>query len=155
MLSVNARKVQDELKSLGFKNKVIEIPDSTRTSQEAAEAVGCKIGQIAKSLVLCDDKNKAVLVIASGKNRLDIEVLNDKLKMSLNMANADFVKENTGYQIGGVPPIGHNSKVETYIDDDLLEYEEIWAAAGTSNAVFMLTPDELLKMTGGKIIAVR
>lgn len=155
MLSKSAQKVNETLKTMGFNNQIVEIPDSTRTSKEAAEAVGCQVGQIAKSLVFkCKKSKDPILVITSGKNRVEEELLTDVVADELVIADADFVREVTGFAIGGVPPVGHSQKIRTLIDEDLLEYEEIWAAAGTPNAVFMLTPEELLNMTGGEVIAV-
>jgi len=156
MLGKSAIKVQKALKSLGFKNRVIEIPTSTRTSTEAAEAVGCKVGQIAKSLIFKTEKKEVpILIIASGANRVDKEIIRDVISEKIELADADFVREKTGFVIGGVPPIGHLDNIRTFIDEDLLQYEEIWAAAGAPNAVFMLTPDDLIRMTGGVVISVK
>ena len=123
--------------------------------QEAAHAAGCEIGQIVKSLVFKGGiSGEAVLVLTSGSNRVDESCVSEELGEPLGLADADFVRETTGFAIGGVAPVGHRSEISTYIDEDLMGYEFIWAAAGTPRAIFKLTPDELVHITGGKIITV-
>ena len=140
----------------GLDNEVRELPATTRSAEEAAAAIGCRVEQIAKSLVFkTKGSEKAVLVIASGKNRVDEKKLAVYVGEPIERADADFVRQKTGFAIGGVPPVGHSEKLETFIDEDLLQYEAIWAAAGTPNAVFRLTPADLTKMTNGKVIPVR
>jgi prolyl-tRNA editing enzyme YbaK/EbsC (Cys-tRNA(Pro) deacylase) len=152
MLNLSAKKVQETLKSLGHDMQVVELPASTRTSAEAAQAVGCPVGQIAKSLVFRTAiTSRPVLVVASGANRVDEGKIEALVGETVEKADADFVRERTGFAIGGVPPVGHRKKIEIYIDQDLLDYAEIWAAAGTPHAVFRLTPDELVRMTGGLV----
>ena len=154
-LSASAQRVQEALEAKGVELKVMELPGSTRTAQEAAHAAGCEIGQIVKSLVFKGAKSgEAVLVLTSGSNRVDESRLSEELGEPLGMADADFVRETTGFSIGGVPPVGHQSSFSTYIDEDLMGYEFIWAAAGTPRAIFKLTPDELVHITGGKLTAV-
>jgi prolyl-tRNA editing enzyme YbaK/EbsC (Cys-tRNA(Pro) deacylase) len=144
--------VQDALRALRQEIQVVELPASTRTSAEAAQAVGCQVGQIAKSLVFRTvNTRRPILVIASGANRVDEAKIGELLGEAVEKADADFVRERTGFAIGGVPPVGHLESVEVYIDRDLLEYPEIWAAAGTPHAVFRLTPEELVRVTGGTI----
>jgi prolyl-tRNA editing enzyme YbaK/EbsC (Cys-tRNA(Pro) deacylase) len=148
--------VQDTLTSLGFAADVIELPASTRTSVEAAQAVGCQVGQIAKSLVFKTQRTqRPILVIASGANRVDESKLARLVGEPLVKADADFIREHTGFAIGGVPPVGHLETLETYIDQDLFNYEAIWAAAGTPHAVFRLTPADLVRMTGGSITVTK
>lgn len=155
-LSLSAQKVQDALTARGFANQVVEHAQTTRTSAEAAAAVGCEVGQIAKSLIFKGRQSgKAILVIASGANRADEKKLRDLAGEKVEKPDADFVRERTGFVIGGVPPLGHAESLITFIDEDLMRYDSIWAAAGTPNAVFPLTPDELVKMTGGKVAAVK
>lgn len=155
-LSPSAKRVQDTLRELGFKNEILEFQTPTRTSADAAQAVGCEVGQIAKSIVFRTMKtNRPVLVIASGPNRINEKKIEEKISEPIGKADADFVRQKTGFVIGGVPPVGHKEKMEIFIDEDLLRYEEIWAAAGTPNAVFKLTPSELIRMTGGQIISVK
>jgi prolyl-tRNA editing enzyme YbaK/EbsC (Cys-tRNA(Pro) deacylase) len=155
-LSPSAQKVQEALAALGFPHQVIEHEQTTRTSAEAAAAVGCEVGQIAKSLIFKGKQSgKAILVIASGANRADEKKLRDLLGEKVEKPDADFVRERTGFVIGGVPPLGHAEPLITFIDEDLMQYDSIWAAAGTPNAVFLLTPVELVKMTGGRVVAVK
>jgi prolyl-tRNA editing enzyme YbaK/EbsC (Cys-tRNA(Pro) deacylase) len=154
-LSSSALKVQQALNAIGMQLDVIELPDSTRTSQEAAQALGCQVGQIAKSIIFqAITSHRPILVIASGSNRVNEKVIAGLIGEVIGKADADFVRKRTGFVIGGVPPLGHTECLETFIDQDLLQYREIWAAAGTPHAVFRLTPDDLLRMTGGLVIKV-
>ncbi len=154
-LSTSAQKVQDSLASGGFNCRVSELEKSTRSAAEAAQAVGCEIGQIVKSLVF---KGKATqkpyLVVASGVNRVNEKKLSEVVGEAVKMADANFVRKTTGFVIGGVPPLGHRTPIETLIDADLLKHEKIWAAAGTPNALFCLTPDDLKAMTGGRVVSI-
>jgi prolyl-tRNA editing enzyme YbaK/EbsC (Cys-tRNA(Pro) deacylase) len=155
-LSPSAQKVQEALRALGFDCEVIEFQDSTRTSAEAAARVGCQIGQIVKSLIFRGQASgKPVLVLTSGANRVDESHISQYAGESIGRADADFVRATTGFAIGGVPPVGHVQPLETYLDEDLLQYGKIWAAAGTPNAVFEMTPAVLGKMTGGKVVRVK
>jgi prolyl-tRNA editing enzyme YbaK/EbsC (Cys-tRNA(Pro) deacylase) len=155
-LSKSAQVVQSALHALGYELEVVELPDSTRTAEEAARAVGCKVGQIVKSLIFKAKRSgRPVLVIASGANRVNERVIEALLGEPLGKANADFVRQETGFVIGGVPPIGHTHNITTYIDEDLLQYEEVWAAAGTPHAVFLLDPGLLQNMTGGHVINIK
>jgi len=134
---------------------VVELPGSTRTSQEAADAVGCHVEQIAKSIVFQGKQSgKPILVVASGANRISEKKLRDLVSEPVKKADADFVRNETGFVIGGIPPVGHLKPIEIFIDEDLLKYGEIWAAAGTPHAVFKLTPADLSRMTGGKIVKI-
>ena len=152
----SAQRVQDALAARGFAFEVREFPESTRTSAEAAAAVGCDIGQIAKSLVFrAKASNRPVLVMASGANRVDEKAVARHLGEKIGRADADFVRERTGFSIGGVPPVGHSEAIVTLIDRDLLAYEEIWAAAGTPNAVFPLKPGDLAAISGGQVADVK
>jgi prolyl-tRNA editing enzyme YbaK/EbsC (Cys-tRNA(Pro) deacylase) len=154
-LSSSARKVQAALQSLGLALHVIELPASTRTVVEAAQAVGCQVGQIVKSLVFRKAiSGSPLLIVASGAHRVNEARIGELVGEPIGKADADFVRQRTGYSIGGVPPVGHNEPIETLVDEDLLQYGEIWAAAGTPNAVFRLTPEELVRMTGGRVVKV-
>ncbi len=155
-LSPSAQKVQDALHAFGVSCQVVELPASTRTAQEAAEAVGCQVGQIIKSLVF-KGKNTAnpILVLTSGANRVNEKIVSKQVNEPIKKADADFVRVKTGFAIGGVPPVGHKERLETFLDQDLLQYDEIWAAAGTPHAVFKLTPSDLKKITEGQVIAVQ
>lgn len=151
-LSPAALKVQAALHQHGLDLQVVELAESTRTALEAAQAVGCDIGQIVKSLVFRTKKTeRAVLVLASGANRVDEKRLTELVGEKIGKADADFVRQQTGFAIGGVPPLAHPQPLLTYIDQDLLQYETIWAAAGTPFAVFQLTPSQLLAVTGGAV----
>jgi len=155
-MSASAQKVQQALQVLGLDLEVVELPGSTRTAVEAAQAVGCQVGQIVKSLVFKAKRSqRAILVVASGQNRVDERRIEALIGEPLGKADADFVRQQTGFAIGGVPPVGHQEKLETFVDKDLLQYAEIWAAAGTPHAVFHLSPAELVKITGGQIIQVK
>ena len=156
MLSLSAQKVQEALRALGLNNEVRELPAITKSAAEAAAAIGCQVAQIAKSLVfIAQTSGKPVLAVASGVNRVDEKKLAAYLGEPIRRADAVFVRAKTGFSIGGVPPIGHFEKLETYIDEDLLQFETIWAAAGNPNAVFQLTPAELVKITAGRTISVK
>ncbi len=149
-LTASAQKVQDALKACDVTCQVVEMPASTRTAQDAALAIGCKVGQIAKSLVFKTSKTgRAILVIASGTNRVNEKRLGELVGEPIERASADFVRVQTGYAIGGVPPVGHASLLEIFLDQDLLQYDAIWAAAGTPSAVFRVTPAELERITAG------
>ncbi len=155
-LSPTAQKVQDLLTSRGFDCQVIEFQESTRTAQEAADRAGCTLGQITKSLIFKGrTTGKPILVLTSGANRVDEKLINEYAGEPIGRADADFVRSVTGFAIGGVPPLGHAQKMETYLDQDLLQFKTIWAAAGTPNAIFELTPAALQKMTDGKVVKVK
>lgn len=155
-LSPSAQKIQDLLFSLGYKYTVIEHAESTRTAQEAADRAGCELGQIVKSLIFQGKTSgKPILVLTSGANRVDEKRISEYAGESIKRADVDFVRSVTGFAIGGVPPIGHNKTMETYLDEDLQQYPVIWAAAGTPNAIFELTPSDLQKMTNGVAIKVK
>jgi prolyl-tRNA editing enzyme YbaK/EbsC (Cys-tRNA(Pro) deacylase) len=149
-LSPSAQKVQDALAAAGFDCEVVEFAVPTRTSAEAAAAVGTDVARIAKSLIFRAG-DKPVLAIASGVNRVDEKKLAVLLGAKVERPDAEFVRNRTGFAIGGVPPLGHPTKIKTYIDRDLLALGEIWAAAGTPNAVFKLRAEQLQAMTGGEV----
>lgn len=154
-LKPSAQKVQTALQAAGFTNAVVELPDTARTAADAASAVGCDVGQIVKSLLFrAEPSGRAVLVAASGSHRVDEQAVGAVVGERITRASADFVRERTGFSIGGVPPIGHAGPVVTVVDEALLAYERIWAAAGHPHAVFALTPDELVRMTGGTVARV-
>jgi prolyl-tRNA editing enzyme YbaK/EbsC (Cys-tRNA(Pro) deacylase) len=152
-LTKNSQKVQDYLNTLGLKLEVLELAESTRTAQEAANAAGVEIGQIVKSLVFRSG-DEVILILVSGKNQMDIKKVNQVIGKTISKADADYVKEKTGYSIGGVPPVAHTSPIETYIDQDLLKYTEVWAAAGTPHAIFKIKSNDLPQLTGGRVIEV-
>jgi prolyl-tRNA editing enzyme YbaK/EbsC (Cys-tRNA(Pro) deacylase) len=155
-LSASAQKVQDALAARGLALTVVELPQSTRTAAEAAQAVGCTVGQIVKSIIFRAAKtDRPVLVVTSGANRVSEKAVAALLGEPLAKADPDFVRARTGFVIGGVPPVGHAEPPVTFIDEDLLTYAEIWAAAGTPNAVFRLTPADLQALTAGTVTRVK
>lgn len=154
-LSSSAQRMRETLQALGLSAEVLELPRSTRTAVEAAAAVGCALGQIAKSLVFKGaHSQEPVLVVASGANRVNETRLAALVGEPIEKADAEFVRACTGYVIGGVPPVGHRRRIETFIDEDLLRYPEIWAAAGTPNALFRLSPTDLVRITGGHVVTI-
>jgi prolyl-tRNA editing enzyme YbaK/EbsC (Cys-tRNA(Pro) deacylase) len=151
-LSSSAQRVQEALRERGVEARVRELPASTRTAADAAAAIGCAVGQIAKTLVfrrLADDQ--PILVVAGGGNRVDERRLAELAGGPVAKADADFVRQRIGYAIGGVPPVGHGQPIVTFVDEDLLVLETVWAAAGTPHAVVPLTPAELVAVTGGRV----
>ncbi len=155
-LKSSAQKVQEVLQARGLNCEVLQMQKTTRTAKDAAQAVGCEVGQIVKSLIFKSQRSrKPILVVASGVNRVNEKVLGQQLSEPVKMANPEFVREMTGFAIGGVPPVGHQHPLTIFIDEDLLQYEEIWAAAGTPHAVFRLTPAELKMITNGTVISVK
>lgn len=155
-LSKGTEIVQNTLDTLGYKNEVIELSDSTRTAQEAADTLGCKVAQIAKTIVFkLEETNQALVVIASGSNRINEMHLSEILGQTLGKADASFVREETGYVIGGVSPIIQDKTIKIILDEDLFQFENIWAAAGHPKAVFQLTPSELKTLTNGEVMNVK
>jgi prolyl-tRNA editing enzyme YbaK/EbsC (Cys-tRNA(Pro) deacylase) len=121
-----------------------------------AQAVGCEVAQIVKSLIFkTGHTHQPILVLVSGANRVQEKKLSDLLQEPVEKPDAEFVRQQTGYAIGGVAPVGLVESLKTFVDEDLLKFEEIWAAAGTPNAVFKLTPAELVKMTQGKVVSIK
>jgi Cys-tRNA(Pro) deacylase len=149
-----AQKVQAALVALGLDRRVIELDVQARTSQQAADALGVEVGQIAKSLVFTVN-GSPLLVIASGANRVDERRLAEPCGGRIRRADPETVKRATGYAIGGVPPVGHARALPVYIDRDLLRHELIYAAAGVPECVFPLTPEELVRATGGQVVDVK
>ena len=148
-LSASAARVQTTLAAHGLDFRVTEFPQTTRTAQQAADTIGCTVAQIAKSIIFRTvAKQEPVLVIASGANRIDEQKVAALLGEAIEKADAAFVRMATGFAIGGVPPVGHPNPLRTLVDEDLLQHQVIWAAAGTPNAVFELRPVDLLRLTG-------
>ena len=141
-----AKKVQE---TLGPDFTVLEFDQPTASAAQAAEAIGCSIGQIAKSLVFADGEGGPVLVIASGASQVDEAKVSQILGTRIHRADAGFVKRATGFSIGGVPPVGHPSQLTVVLDQTLQDFQEIWAAGGTPTSVFRLTPKQLVSITNG------
>jgi prolyl-tRNA editing enzyme YbaK/EbsC (Cys-tRNA(Pro) deacylase) len=149
-LSGSAQRVQDALAACGVSCSVIEMPATTRTAKEAAAAIGCTVAQIAKSIIFRTSKGGTpILVIASGVNRVNERRVREIIGETIQIADAEYVREVTGFVIGGVPPVGHATAIRTILDADLMNFGVIWAAAGTPRAVFQLTPQDLKKITAG------
>ncbi|MFQ5922022.1 MAG: YbaK/EbsC family protein [Anaerolineales bacterium] len=154
-ISPSMQRVQEALDKSGLSLEVVELPQSTRTAQEAAIAVGCQLGQIVKSLVFRgSESDSPYLVLVSGPNRADLERVSRLVGEPVRMADADFVREKTGFSIGGVAPVGLPESIQTLIDRDLLQYDTIWAAAGTPRSVFSLSPDDLRQLTSGQVVSI-
>lgn len=154
-LKSSAQRVQDVLKQFNLDFQVIEFAESTRTSQEAADAIGCELGQIAKTLIFKGKQSqKPICVIASGKNRVDEKKIAQLVGENIERSDADFVREHTGFAIGGVAPVGFAFEHALLIDQDLMTYQQLWAAAGTPNSVFKLTPEDLLRITDGRVVDI-
>ena len=143
-------RVQAALIAAGVDARIEEFPSSTRTAQEAAATVGTSVGQIVKSLLFLAG-DSPVVALVSGVNRLDTRRLAALTGATIGKADADAVRDATGYSIGGVPPIGFPAPLPTFIDRDLMQYDVVWAAAGTPRHVFPITPKELVRITGGSV----
>ncbi|HEX5547961.1 MAG TPA: YbaK/EbsC family protein [Ktedonobacterales bacterium] len=150
-MKASVQRVADALKQLDINVEITEFAESTRTAEEAAAAVNSTLGQIVKSLVFLAGE-QPVLALVSGTNRVDTEKLAAVAGGTIKRANADIVREATGFSIGGVPPVGHTTPLPTYLDRDLLQYQVVWAAAGTPNAVFPIAPDELQRITNATVV---
>jgi prolyl-tRNA editing enzyme YbaK/EbsC (Cys-tRNA(Pro) deacylase) len=144
----NALRVQA---ALGPSFRVVEFDESTHTAQEAADAIGCQLAQIAKSIIFRSQSGRAVLVIASGVNKVDEKKVRGLLGEKIERASPEFVKEMTGFEVGGVPPLGHASPCVVFVDEDLKAHPTLWAAGGTANAVFEIGFDQLAQMSGAAV----
>jgi Cys-tRNA(Pro) deacylase len=154
-MHANVVRVAAAASELGLVVEPRTFPDGTRTADDAAKAVGCAVGQIVKSLVFLLD-GAPVMALVSGSNRLDDQRLADALGGErVARADADAVRAATGYPIGGVPPFGHATALPTAIDEDLVAYPEVWAAAGTPRDVFAVAPADLVRATGGTVAPLR
>ncbi len=148
-------RVADELKSLNLPVTVQELPDSTRTAKEAAAAAKCQESQIVKSLVFQTvTSQKPILILTSGANKVDEKLVGAQIGEEIQFASPDFVREETGFAIGGVSPYGLIKEIPIYIDRDLLDHSIIWAAAGSHHAVFSIQPQTLIRTTGCQIISI-
>ena len=150
------QRVQQALQALGRGHEIVDLGLSARTAADAAAAVGCRVDQIAKSLVFrLRDSGRALLIETSGVNRVDEKKVAALVGEKLERADADFVRIETGFAIGGVAPVGHIKPILTLIDEDLMQWDAIWAAGGHPNTVFRLTPADLVTMTGGRVVSVK
>lgn len=146
----NAQRVQAALRERGCDAEVIHVPDSTRTAAEAAAALETSVAQIVKSLLFLAD-GQPLLVLTSGKNRVSTDKVRAVVGTTIKRADADAVRRLTGCAIGGVPPLAHDTPARVLMDSQLLEYEMVWAAAGTPHAVFGIGPAELQRVTGAEL----
>jgi prolyl-tRNA editing enzyme YbaK/EbsC (Cys-tRNA(Pro) deacylase) len=153
-VSKSTRRVIDALEAHGLDGEVRDMPGSTRTAQDAAAAVGCEVGQIVKSLVFSCADGRTVLVLASGANRVDVERLARELGSPVSMAEPATVRAATGFAIGGVAPLGLPDTLPVVMDEDLLRYDTVWAAAGTPRSVFAVAPAALRDVTRATVLAV-
>ncbi|MDA0159532.1 YbaK/EbsC family protein [Solirubrobacter ginsenosidimutans] len=155
ILPRSARRVRAALIELGLPADIVRLADSTRTAPEAAAAVGCELGAIVKSLVMRGTTSHApVLALVSGDNRADVALIEAAIDEPVERPDAAYVREVTGYAIGGIPPVGHPHHVRTVMDEDLLRFETVWAAAGHPHAVFPIAPADLAKATGAQVLAL-
>ena len=140
--------------ALGPGFTVVEFDESTHTAQEAADAIGCQLAQIAKSILFRSVSGKPVLVIASGTNRVDEKKIRALLGEKIERASPNFVKETTGFEVGGVPPVAHEQPCVVYLDADLKAFRQVWAAGGTPNAVFAISVERLAELSGAIVADV-
>lgn len=156
-LGKSAQSVQDALINAGLQCKVLDLPETTRTASDAAKSIGCNLSQIVKSLIFKTKKTeKPVLVLTSGPNRVNESQLKLYVGEKITKADATFTKKITGFAIGGIPPVGHKTPIDLiYIDQDLLTQREVWAAAGTPNAVFCIKSEDLLNITKGTPVSIK
>jgi prolyl-tRNA editing enzyme YbaK/EbsC (Cys-tRNA(Pro) deacylase) len=156
-LSRSAQSVQDVLTQKGLPLEVVELASSTRTANDAAESIGCEVAQIIKTLLFqVETTHEPILVLVSGINRVNEKLLERLINDKIVKSDAEFTRLTTGFAIGGVPPVGHKQKINNiFIDEDLLKYEKLWAAAGTPNAVFSIHSKSLENLTGGKLVKIK
>jgi prolyl-tRNA editing enzyme YbaK/EbsC (Cys-tRNA(Pro) deacylase) len=148
-------RVRNALQQRGFEPEVVELERTARSAAEAADALGIRVAQIVKSLVFwARQTGRPVLVLAGGANRVDPNKISRLLSEPVEMADAAYVREKTGFAIGAVPPVGHAERPEAFVDEDLLLEGEVWASAGHTHAVFGLEPAELVRLTGARVVAV-
>jgi prolyl-tRNA editing enzyme YbaK/EbsC (Cys-tRNA(Pro) deacylase) len=149
-------KIKTELLKYNIKPEIVVFDISTETSEKAAEALKCSLSQIAKSILFRGKKSgEPIMIVACGSNLIDSKKIKNLIGENIKIADIDFVKENTGYDVGGVAPIGHIKKFKIFLDEDLFEYDEIWPAAGTSNSMFKICPHKLKKISNGIIADVK
>jgi prolyl-tRNA editing enzyme YbaK/EbsC (Cys-tRNA(Pro) deacylase) len=150
----SVQRVADALRAAGLGADIQELSASTRTAEEAAAAIGTTVPRIVKSLVFLAD-DAPLLALVSGSNRLDADRLGAALGRTIARADAATVRSATGFAIGGVPPLGHANPLQVVIDRDLLQYDVVWAAAGTPHAVFPIEPNALVNATGGQVVDLK
>jgi Uncharacterized conserved protein len=148
-------KVVEAFKEKGIEIEILNLEVSTKTSQEAADAVNCDIKQIAKSIVFFESiQKKLVQIFVSGPNRVNLKSFENQTNLTIEKADADYVRESTGFAIGGVAPLGHKNRPLYFIDETLIDFDEVWCAAGTPSSLFKLKTEDLLKTTEAKILNI-
>jgi prolyl-tRNA editing enzyme YbaK/EbsC (Cys-tRNA(Pro) deacylase) len=153
-VSDSVERVRAALIAAAHADTITMFPEGTRTAQDAANAVGCTVAQIAKSIVLRAGE-QVVLVIASGANRVDTAKISAKFGRPVQPADGRWVRDNTGFAIGGVAPVGHAVPPGVFIDADLMPLDSVWAAAGSPRHVFRTSATELVRMTNGTVVDVK
>lgn len=153
-MKASVKRVHDALVAAGLAPRIVEFDATTRTAEEAARAIGTEVGRIVKSLVF-EVGDRVVLVLTSGSNRVDTQRLGGLLGARVRRAHPDVARGTTGFAVGGVPPVGHTGSLPIYVDRDLLQYDLVWAAAGTPNTVFPIEPDALVRVSGGQVADVK
>lgn len=155
-LNLSAQIFQQGLRNLKYNNQVVQLPSSTRKANGVAAAIGCRVEQIAKTIIFRTiETEEPILLITFRTYRINRQSIEVEIGDAIQMANANFVKKKTGYAIGGVPPFGHTNPITTFLDEDLFQFDTVWAAGGHKMAVFETTAEELVDMTGAKVINVK
>ena len=147
-------RVRDALRAAALEDTITVMPEATHTAQAAADALGCSVGEIAKSIIFRAEDGRAVLVITSGRNRVDEKKVIAKIGQKIGKADAEFVRAQTGFVIGGVAPIAHATPPIALMDEDLLRHTAIWPAAGHPNSMFCISPPDLARVSSAEIIDV-
>lgn len=148
-MSKSLKRVRDALETAGIDADIREMTQGTRTAEDAARAVGCDVDQIAKSIIFRGEQTgHVVLFLTAGGNRVDADKATAIAGQPLGKADADLIRAETGFAIGGVAPVGHLTQVQAWIDPRLSEFTEVWAAAGTPRHVFAISPADLIRVTG-------
>lgn len=151
-MSKSLKRVKAALEVAGVTVEVKEMSDGTRTAEDAARAVGCKVDQIAKSIIFRgEDSGHVVLFLTAGGNRVDAAKATTVAGQALGKADAALIRAETGFAIGGVAPVGHLTPVRAFLDPRLSDFDLVWAAAGTPRHVFAITPADLLRITGAEV----
>ena len=151
-MSKSLKRVKHALEQANIKTEILEMPGETRTAEQAATAAGCQLDQIAKSVIFCGlESNRAVLFLTAGGNQVDTEKATAAAGEPLGKADAQLIRQQTGFAIGGVSPLGHLSEIRAFMDPRLLEFTEIWAAAGTPRHIFPVSPLKILEICNAQI----
>jgi prolyl-tRNA editing enzyme YbaK/EbsC (Cys-tRNA(Pro) deacylase) len=153
-MTTSEDKFKEILNKLNLEINIIKFEESTKTSQQAADVLKVNVSQIGKSIVFKTETGKFVLVIASGVNRVNEQIIEQELNEKLIKTNGEEIKEYTGYPIGGIPPFGHDSPMIIFIDEDLKRFDAIFCAGGTPNTIFQINPIQIAEITHGKWLKI-